>query len=1126
MTPSCEAKYKEVQLIFKGRAVDTGTTPAEAMAEYLAKGGNALNEPLPNTYTEFEILEVYKGLPDKKVRIYYDTGESYWESVKPVDEGKEMKIYASLRNGFYTTYFGMCSGGCDGDESIYLDTIKARYAALDALIKKHGAVREFYLKRAEYSASLADYQQAADTLRKLFAVDPEAAKDTALIVQLGRYLQLSGAADEAAKVLTGAKGSQEAAPYEQLSLISRGRIKELDGLKLRLAGQKLENVTLEGINIAGADFSGASLEKVRFINVNLQGADFSRAQMNSVDFLNADMKGAKWKDAGFQGNMESTNLEGADISGARLFIYKSHALNFNGADLSKAWLYAPGMQDSDLSNAKFIGATLHSIGGAKTTGADFTGANFFGMDMPGNRGNNKGIDLSGQKMDGATFMGGIFDGATFNGASLKKAIFTGAEVRGADFRGADLTGADFQVSHYHGPADVSGADFSTAIIKDVNWTNASYDCNTKFPDGFRPVKAGLTTKDTSCALEAEPAVQVYDINRLLTGYVEPCNGKYSTACLYAYAISTTLQINYGGNNDPTGPLALSLADAGYPELGRSLALRMIGAWALGYHSLSPMLHADWLKVLAKINMPDDATEISTLAQLNMVDIYPTFRLAMVEAEIASGRVDKAETAVTNFVKNLPLWSNFQFDQYNEHRRAAYPLARMFTLMAEVKAKSGLIVEAEKYARRIGDDEFLELVSADGLKDDEKRHAAGLFGFDSYIYGREPFDLEDVLTQFREYALESVARAAAQQDKTEMAKKIADKELEIPWLRSSIYYTLADRAWDTDKKDAALEYAKEGADLSDDADEALEMPIKDRTFPALKALERRATVEKKLGLDDALEETLRIASSLTYFAYKIDALPAAITLYRISKIAGKDLGEFEAFVRMKEIRNDYLNNNYLKEMAREALESGDANTARKLAILGLDTMKLYPAADAKTRAILQYADIIARTEEQIPSGQLEQLQRMLLELKPVPRNGQQVSLLSEAEHLAEEGERALSEMLRRAVLDDNIPTGYKVQGEIDREGGLYFHQWLTGARKKYQKDHPDEPLPPASSKFIGQNFGVARTGIILPTPYIQSGSKLIVPADVPRPKGPRNREVLILYLSDFTCEGDFSPYCKY
>ena len=963
-------------------------------------------------------------------------------------------------------------------------------------------------------------------MKKLFAIAPEAAKEPALIVRLGQYLQLSGAADEAATILVGAKGNIESAPYEQLSLISRGRIKELDGLKLRLAGQKLENVTLDGINIAGADFSGATLEGVQFKNVNLQGADFSRAQMNRVNFYSTDMKAAKWKDAGFHGNLQGTSLEDADVSGARLFIYKSDKLNFKNADMTKAWIYAPGMSDSDLSGAKFIGATIHSIGGAKTSGADFTGANFYGRDMPGNRGNNKGIDLSGQKMDGSTFIGGIFDGATFKGASLKQAIFTGADVRGADFRGADLTGADFQVAHHHGPADVSGADFSTAIIKDINWTGASYDCKTKFPKGFRPVKAGLTAKDTSCNLDAEPAVQVYDINRLLKGYVEPCNGKYSAACLYAYAISTSLQINYGGNNDPTGPLALSLADAGYPELGRSLALRMIGAWALGYHSLSPMLHADWLKVLAKINMPDNATEISTLAQLNMVDIYPTFRLAMVEAEIASGRVDKAEEAVTNFVKNLPLWSNLQFDQYNQHRRAAYPLARMFTLMAEVKAKSGLLAEAEKYARRIGDDEFLELVSADGLTADQKKHASGFFGFDRYIYGGEPFDLEDVLAQLREYALESVARAAAQQDKAAAAKNIADKELEIPWLRSSVYYALADRAWDTGKKDAALEYVERGADISDDADEALEMPVKDRSFPALKALERRATVEKKLGLDDALEKTLRIASSSTYFAYKIDALPAAITLYRVSKIAGKDLGEFEAFVRMKEIRNDYLNNNYLKEMAREVLESGDINTARKLAVLGLDTMKSYPAADAKTRAILQYADIIARTEEKIPSDQLEQLQKMLLELKPVPRNSQQPTLLSEGGHLAEEGRRALSEMLRRAVLDDNIPTGYKIQGQIDREGGLFFHQWLIGARKKFQKDHPNEPIPSASSKFIRGNFSVARNAIILPTYHSQSGYKFIVPADVPRPKGPRNREVLVLYLSDFTCEGDFAPYCKY
>ena len=65
------------------------------------------------------------------------------------------------------------------------------------------------------------------------------------------------------------------------------------------------------------------------------------------------------------------------------------------------------------------------------------------------------------------------------GADLTGANLAGANLKGANLNGANLAGANLL------NADLSGADLNSAKL-----SGAFYDIQTKWPDGFDPIKAG------------------------------------------------------------------------------------------------------------------------------------------------------------------------------------------------------------------------------------------------------------------------------------------------------------------------------------------------------------------------------------------------------------------------------------------------------------------------------------------------------------------------------------------------------------------------------------------------------------------------------------------------------------
>ena len=74
-------------------------------------------------------------------------------------------------------------------------------------------------------------------------------------------------------------------------------------------------------------------------------------------------------------------------------------------------------------------------------------------------------------------------------ADLRGASFFRASFRRADFRQARLC-----LDNLLGSTDVSGLDFSDALLDEADFTGAIYDTGTKFPVGFNPLQRGLRLK--------------------------------------------------------------------------------------------------------------------------------------------------------------------------------------------------------------------------------------------------------------------------------------------------------------------------------------------------------------------------------------------------------------------------------------------------------------------------------------------------------------------------------------------------------------------------------------------------------------------------------------------------------
>lgn len=602
--PSFDEAFARASSIFLGKAVNTEYTTDAMLAEFQKKNNIPADEKeaLPDTFTDFEVLTQFKGVPEKKFRVFYNTGHrrklNSNGNAMPVPRaigdydpppfavGEEKTISADYANGVFTVYRGICSYSLDGNPE--LQVIKEGYDALDELIRTHPVTPEFYIKKADLQEGRRDYASAALTYEKMLSALDTAKIDDTFKLAYGRNLYFAGRYDDALKILQPYNAQDKAIPYIQLSKLRLGRGDELKGQKLLMAGQEISDLSIQDVDVPGSDFSGAKLKKVKFINSKLPGADFSKSWLE-VEVIDSDLTASKFENAKIHGKFTGSHFDRAIFGEARIDLREASLNSFNDADFTNARLqiaeaslekrdgkWVPKeRKGSDYSNAKFVNSNVAGLGKSKLTGAKFTGTDFYSGGTTSWA--NQELDLSGQNLDGRKLDNGDFTGSSFKNASLKGTTFTGANLTNVDFTGANLTGASLTVSRYRGATKLHNANFAAANIEGVNWEGAIYDCKTKFPEGFDAAKNGLEPVDSSCYKPSGAGIVIYSADRFERGRVNVCDGNFTAKCVYAFII------NYAVNGPPDSPerhayfdgVAASLISIGEYEPARLILMRAI-----------------------------------------------------------------------------------------------------------------------------------------------------------------------------------------------------------------------------------------------------------------------------------------------------------------------------------------------------------------------------------------------------------------------------------------------------------------------------------------------------------------------------------------------------------------------
>jgi uncharacterized protein YjbI with pentapeptide repeats len=162
--------------------------------------------------------------------------------------------------------------------------------------------------------------------------------------------------------------------------------------------------------------------------------------------------------------------ENADLHGALLIHAPLASVNLTGANLRQAHLAGANLTEAVCFHADLSGANLSGANLARTlfVFADLSGANL------------AGANLSQTRFDAATL-----SRVKLSGAKLTGTFLAGTNLRGADLRHADLRAASLMLpeGHYIGLPKGAGR-----VPADV--TGARYDAQTRWPQGFDPVKAG------------------------------------------------------------------------------------------------------------------------------------------------------------------------------------------------------------------------------------------------------------------------------------------------------------------------------------------------------------------------------------------------------------------------------------------------------------------------------------------------------------------------------------------------------------------------------------------------------------------------------------------------------------
>jgi uncharacterized protein YjbI with pentapeptide repeats len=145
----------------------------------------------------------------------------------------------------------------------------------------------------------------------------------------------------------------------------------------------------------------------------------------------------------------------------------------------------PSKQKSAISIFDSTGAVVHRAY-VTDPSRGLRGANLEGLVAPFAQ--LQGVDLAGAVLYWASLGDADLSFADLSGADLRGAMLYRTVCRGTKFCGANLGRDNLQ-----GRTDLKGADLSTADLRNATLKDAVYDDDTRFPPGFVPADAGMTS---------------------------------------------------------------------------------------------------------------------------------------------------------------------------------------------------------------------------------------------------------------------------------------------------------------------------------------------------------------------------------------------------------------------------------------------------------------------------------------------------------------------------------------------------------------------------------------------------------------------------------------------------------
>jgi uncharacterized protein YjbI with pentapeptide repeats len=164
------------------------------------------------------------------------------------------------------------------------------------------------------------------------------------------------------------------------------------GLLLR---GSLEDLQLDGVQLAECNVAGARLSSVSFA-----GGHWSRSNLRGAQLERVEAASSSWT---------ILDLEGASL------------LQFRAEDSHLSLL---SLRDAHCSDSSFAGSTLVLC--------DLSGAQL------------QKVDLSRCRLEGCDFQGAVLDGVSFRGSDLRSSLFAEAWLADTDFSDALVSGADFR----------------------------------------------------------------------------------------------------------------------------------------------------------------------------------------------------------------------------------------------------------------------------------------------------------------------------------------------------------------------------------------------------------------------------------------------------------------------------------------------------------------------------------------------------------------------------------------------------------------------------------------------------------------------------------------------------------